>query len=94
MAGETIYIQGETPVTRYVKVSPQPIAGAGDLSYVHNQTAAATHITVAHNLGKYPAIQAYDSAGTRVFGTVSSESVNSFEIDFGALPFSGTVRCN
>jgi len=91
---ETIYIEGAAPVTRYVKVGPQPIAGAGDMTYVHNQTAAASHFTVTHNLGKLPAIQAYDSSGARVFGAVSAETLTSFEIDFGALLFSGKIRCN
>jgi len=94
MPGETIYIESSTPVTRYVKVAPQPIAGTGDLTYVHNQTAAATHFTVTHSLGKLPSIQAYDSAGTRVFGTITNETLTSFEIDFGSLPFSGKIRCN
>lgn len=94
MPSNTIYIEGSAPVTRYVKVAPQPIAGTGDLTYVHNQTAAAAHITVTHSLGKLPAVQAYDSAGTRVFGTITNETTSGFEIDFGSLLFSGTIRCN
>jgi len=95
---DTIYLKGATTSTIFRMASSQGPAGPagtdGDKTYVHNQVAPVTRVTVTHNLGKFPAITAIDSGGNRVFGNVENETMNSFEIDFGSLLFNGTIRCN
>lgn len=96
MAGEPVaevHTDSYTVIEVGTQGPPGDPAGA-DLHYIHVQTAPSTHVTVTHNLGKYPAIAAYDSAGTRVIGTISNETNNGFEMDFGATQFSGRIRCN
>lgn len=87
---DTIVLRGSSVVTN-LEVA---INGSGDKHFTHVQTAPSSSFTVTHGLGKVPAIAAYDSAGTRVFGNISNETTNAFTIDFGSLLFSGTIRCN
>jgi hypothetical protein len=64
-----------------------------DAHYVHTQISAATTWTVTHNLGKYPAIQIFDSANDEVMGDVHHDSTSQATLSFGAA-FSGTAICN
>lgn len=66
----------------------------GPTTYVHYQITPSNSWTVVHGLGKYPAVDVIDSAGSRVDGyeVVYSDS-NSLIIDTG-VPFSGRAICN
>src|SRR5687767_11484425 len=57
------------------------------------QSFSGSSVTVTHNLGKYPSVTVFDSAGDEVEGTVRHLSTNSLGLTFSA-PFSGTVVCN
>lgn len=50
-------------------------------------------IHVAHNLGKYPAVTVFDSAGDQCEGDPDYLDLNNLTVTFSA-PFSGTVTCN
>ncbi len=63
-----------------------------DAHYVQDFTATAS-VVVTHNLGKYPAVTVFDSAGDEVEGSVDHNSINSVTVAFSA-PFSGKVVCN
>jgi hypothetical protein len=65
---------------------------AGDKNFTQPFSVTAT-VSVAHNLGKYPAVSVFDSAGDECVGDVDYTSLNSLVLTFSA-PFSGTVTCN
>lgn len=75
-----------------VLVEP-PIHVTSDANYVHDQATPSASWTVAHNLGKRPAVQVIDTAGTQVEGDVTWLDDNSVRIIFSA-PFSGKAYCN
>lgn len=68
------------------------IAAAKDTHYTTSFTNLAT-VTVAHNLGKRPAITVMDSAGTEIEGEVIHDTLNQVTLKFSSS-FSGTVTCN
>ena len=65
----------------------------GDLSYTHNQDSESLTWTVTHNLGKKPAVQTFDSAGSKIEGLLMHTDNNSCVIYFerGLI---GTAYCN
>jgi hypothetical protein len=69
------------------------VIGAVDAYYVHNQVTPSIVWTVNHNLGKYPAIDVTDSAGSRGMGTVHDTSINQSIITFSAA-MGGFAFCN
>lgn len=64
----------------------------GDKYFSQVFTTVAT-VSVAHNLGKYPAIQVLDSSLAQCEGTIVHTDLNNLTITFSAS-FSGTVTCN
>lgn len=70
-----------------------PGALGSDANYVHVQNAPSTTWTVDHALGKYPAIQVIDSAGTVVMGDIEHVSLIQAILRFSAV-FSGLAVCN
>lgn len=66
--------------------------GEPDKNFVLPFTVS-NHIVVNHNLGKYPAVTVFDSAGDQVEGSIAYNNTNSLEVSFAA-PFSGTITCN
>jgi hypothetical protein len=82
------------PTTTEVIVATGQRGPAGtDAHYSHAQGVPATVWTVAHNLGKYPAVTVMDSAGTEVEGSVVHDTTNQLTITFSAA-FSGRAVCN
>jgi heat shock protein HslJ len=71
----------------------RPVPTGSDANFVHTQETPSASWTVAHNLGKRPAVQVVDSAGTQVEGDVTWLSENTVRIDFTAA-FSGAAYCN
>ncbi|HET6887692.1 MAG TPA: hypothetical protein VFH87_07805 [Candidatus Udaeobacter sp.] len=65
----------------------------GDKNYVHVQNLAADTWVIFHNLGKYPAIDVIDSAGSVVIGEISHMDLNSSMVTF-SVPFGGVATCN
>lgn len=69
-----------------------PPGPSGDLNFtqVFNNVSS---VTVNHNLGKYPSVTVFDSAGDECEGDVDYTNINSLTVSFSA-PFSGEVVCN
>lgn len=68
-------------------------AGGGSDAYFKQDFAPATTVTVTHNLGKYPAVSVFTSAGDEVEAEVDHLSINELTIMFAAAN-GGTVICN
>jgi hypothetical protein len=77
---------------RYVELAAGG-AGEGDKNYVHNQSVLAASWSVAHNLGKYPAVEVVDSGGSLVLPDVVYVDVNHVQLDF-ASPNTGKAYVN
>jgi hypothetical protein len=69
-------------------------AGAGgDLTYVHNQGSPSASWAVAHNLGKYPAVDVVDTGGSVIIPSVIYVDANNVTLSFGS-PTSGKAYAN
>lgn len=64
-----------------------------DKNFFHVQNTPSAIWTITHNLGKYPSIEVFDSAGSQVEGTVTFINANSITIQFSAA-FSGKATLN
>lgn len=80
------------PVSNLQAAPKQYVDVHSDASYTLS-FAAATTVTVPHNLGKYPSVSVLDSALDLVECDVQHVSVNTLVLTFSAA-FSGTVACN
>jgi hypothetical protein len=67
--------------------------GGGDANFVFTQVSASNTWSVAHNLGKYPAVNVVDSGGTELVPDVLYVDSNHVTVTFAA-PTSGKVYCN
>jgi hypothetical protein len=70
-------------------MTPAQLGITDDRHHTHKQAQAAKVWTVAHNLGKRPAVTVVDSAGTVVIGEVDYLDDNTVRLTFCAA-FSGT----
>lgn len=80
-------------VTMWVTFRTQQLGITDDRHHTHKQAQAAKVWTVAHNLGKRPAVTVVDSAGTVVIGEVDYLDDNTVRLTFCAA-FSGTAYFN
>ena len=71
-------------------MTPAQLGITDDRHHTHKQAQAAKVWTVAHNLGKRPAVTVVDSAGTVVIGEVDYLDDNTVRLTFCAA-FSGTA---
>ena len=86
-------LAGQVPVvTQDASTATEWGFGEGDKNFTLPFSAAST-VDVAHNLGKYPAVSVFDSAGDQCEGAVDYTDLNNLTVSFSA-PFSGTVTCN
>ena len=74
-------------------MTPTQLGITDDRHHTHKQAQAAKVWTVAHNLGKRPAVTVVDSAGTVVIGEVDYLDDNTVRLTFCAA-FSGTEYFN
>lgn len=73
---------------------PIPARSRRQESYRHTQGSPATVWTINHNLGRQPAIEAYDGSGQPILGgTISHVSLNQATLTF-ATALSGSARCS
>jgi hypothetical protein len=63
-----------------------------DKNHTQSFTAVST-VNVVHNLGKYPSIVIFDSAGDQVEAHIDHVSMNELNVYFSA-PFTGVLTCN
>ena len=87
-------VQVRVPGPQGEKGSPgvSPVGGS-DAHLAVPQSIPQTTWTVTHNLGKHPAVQVFDSAGTQVEGDVTHVNTSTLTVEF-AYPFSGVVYLN
>lgn len=69
-----------------------PYATGADKNFTQEFGVTST-LSVPHNLGKYPSVTVFDSAGDQVEGDPNYTDLNNLTLNFSA-PFSGTVTCN
>jgi len=69
------------------------VPAGGDARFVYTQPSPSASWSVAHNLGKRPAIEVVDSAGTVVYGEYLYIDDNNVRLNFSA-PFSGAAYFN
>ncbi len=80
-------------VTKLMAIGKRGVPGtSGDKHFTKNFTALA-EVTVDHNLGKYPSLSIFDSAGDEVIGAVEHVSLNQLIVRFSAA-LTGKVACN
>lgn len=85
---------GEYSAKHWAAKAQQAVeVSSADKHYRFVQSTASDSWVIAHNLGKYPSVTVVDSAGSRVFGNVSYDSLDQITITFSA-PFSGEAYCN
>lgn len=74
-----------------------PFATGADKNFTQEFTATLVDglytVSVAHNLGKFPSVTVFDSAGDQCGGTPNFVDLNNLVLTFSA-PFGGTVTCN
>lgn len=58
--------------------------GGGDKNYVHTQSTLASSWSVAHGLGKFPAVEVVDSGGSILIPDVQYIDVNTVTIIFAS----------
>lgn len=86
----------EGNVLEVLTVSPLTVgwqASSGEDKNFSQDFGATDTVGVEHNLGKYPAVTVFDSAGDQCEGAVEYADLNNLTVSFSA-PFSGTVTCN
>lgn len=64
----------------------------GDKTFIELFTNSST-VVVDHNLGKYPSVQIFDSAGDQVEGQITHNSIDQLTATFTSS-FTGTITCN
>jgi hypothetical protein len=57
-------------------------SGGGATGYNHVQSSASTTWTIAHNLGYFPLVQAYDTAGDVISGDIHHTDVDNATVTF------------
>jgi hypothetical protein len=70
--------------TNVVVIGISPSGGGGDKNYLHTQVAPAVTWSVAHSLGKFPAVSVVDSGGSLILPDVHYIDVNNLQILFGS----------
>lgn len=74
-------------------MGPAGPADGPDLHYTHIQGSPSDEWVIVHNLGKYPAIDFIDTAGTTIYGEIVHDSLNQARGLFLA-PFIGKAIAN
>lgn len=85
-----------TPTSITVTLTQQDLGTLSStlaVGYIHQQTSPLSAWTITHNLGKYPAVSAVDSAGNEVVGELQYINLNQVILTFSA-PFSGEAYLN
>ena len=67
--------------------------GGSDLTYLFDQSPAAILWTINHDMGKYPAVEIFDSNGDEMEGFVNYIDVNNLTITFN-VAFAGKATLN
>jgi hypothetical protein len=65
--------------------APSPGPGGGDLNFVYTQTSPSNSWAVAHNLGKFPAVEVVDTGQNVIIPDVHYIDSNNVTILFGSI---------
>ena len=84
---------GTDPAGASVTVKDRLDAIEASETFVHDQSTTATTWTVTHNLGRRPAVMAFDSVNREILGRVDHVSDNELTIEFNQAT-SGKAYCN
>lgn len=85
--GQTLVFQGG------VYVPGTAGGGGGDTGfYTHTQAMPSTDWVVAHNMGRIPAVQAFDAANSMIVGSVRHDNTNQLTVHF-YMPITGKAYC-
>lgn len=93
LTATTIVKQGGTSNQFLMADGSVSTLSASDKHYTHTQGTASSTWNVSHNLGKYPSVQIFDSANTKVIGEVEHTDTNNCTITFSAA-FGGKAYLN
>lgn len=75
-----------------VSLTWQPNGTGADKTFT-TTFSVSDSVMVNHNLGKYPAVNVFDTAGSEIDGDIDYIDLNNVKLGFSA-PFAGTVTCN
>lgn len=64
----------------------------GGILYIHTQSVAAAEWVVQHDLGAWPIIETFDTAGNRIVGQILNINLNQARAYFN-IPVAGSARC-
>lgn len=76
-----------------IEATRLPPAASSDAHYIHNQSTAELVWTIAHNLGKHPAVTTTDSSGNEFHGTINHVDNNNLTANF-SIAISGIAYIN
>jgi len=74
-----VEMEGSSSVVVSGSVGPPGLSSTG---YIHHQDIASTVWTINHNLGKFPTVDCFDSAGDVIEGVPNHESNLQLTITF------------
>lgn len=91
-----LHTYGPLTLTTLATPGPQGPAGvpgpAGGSLYVHTQSAAASEWVIQHDLGAWPLIDLFDTAGNRIIGQILHINLNQSRSYFN-VSVAGSARC-
>jgi hypothetical protein len=78
---EVIVYEGQ-PGPKGDKGDPGEPGETQTISFIHTQNAVSSTWSITHNLGFYPNVQAQDSSGTTIEGSMRYVNANQLTIEF------------
>jgi hypothetical protein len=90
---KVIGTDGITGETLNYEIADLALTISGEITYIENVTQSTDVWNLEHNLGRFPAVQVVDTAGSVVIGDIQYVDQNNITITFSA-PFQGTAYLN
>jgi len=90
---KVIGTDGVTGETLNYEIADLALTISGETTYTENVTQNTDVWNLEHNLGRFPAVQIVDTAGSVVIGDIQYVDQNNITITFSA-PFQGTAYLN
>jgi hypothetical protein len=90
---KVIGTDGVTGETLNYEIADLALTISGETTYIENVTQNTDVWNLEHNLGRFPAVQIVDTAGSVVIGDIQYVDQNNITITFSA-PFQGTAYLN
>jgi hypothetical protein len=90
---KVIGTDGVTGETLNYEIADLALTISGETTYIEVVTQNTSVWSIEHNLGRFPAVQVVDTAGSVVIGDIQYIDQNNITITFSA-PFAGTAYLN